>query len=456
MSLLDTSKFAQRLAANEQTRRDRAIKKLRKYIGAKTAKAGGFSEEELLQLWKGLHYCFWMQDKPLLQEELSTKLCSLLKAFPDTGSSLEFAAVFFTTQAKEWGRLDQWRMNKFMMLIRDFLNATLEVVRHGQWKESGVQTLSALIGEVMDAGKEDLPDGFRMHLADILLEEMEKVGAGELTGDHINILLDPFVQYIVHSKRDTIADSIIKKVFGPILQAARTAEDEAPKLQFNFRGLQQRLFDAGRQKEILPKVRRKIYHLVKLFSDLGLEGTEPPNFPEQQKASGVKRKHTEEEGGQPEEKKTKKKGKRGTGKGREADSPAKKQKKEKGTPQSTPKQVVFDLERNSSRGLREFVKSSASGSSPYLPSRSPSQGILKGSPGVIPSPSSGPTPAKAGRKRHKLFTKGQSPKQQQLGTRREQKVGAKRHSKGNSPKGEKPSKFASRKKGKVMKKPKRR
>lgn len=28
---------------------------------------GGFSQEELLKIWKGLFYCMWMQDKPLLQ-----------------------------------------------------------------------------------------------------------------------------------------------------------------------------------------------------------------------------------------------------------------------------------------------------------------------------------------------------------------------------------------------------
>ena len=26
-----------------------------------------FTEEDFIKLWKGLHYCLWMQDKPLLQ-----------------------------------------------------------------------------------------------------------------------------------------------------------------------------------------------------------------------------------------------------------------------------------------------------------------------------------------------------------------------------------------------------
>jgi len=28
---------------------------------------GGFTEEDLLKIWKGLHYCVWMSDKPLVQ-----------------------------------------------------------------------------------------------------------------------------------------------------------------------------------------------------------------------------------------------------------------------------------------------------------------------------------------------------------------------------------------------------
>lgn len=29
-----------------------------------------FSEADFLKIWKGLHYCMWMQDKPLIQVRL--------------------------------------------------------------------------------------------------------------------------------------------------------------------------------------------------------------------------------------------------------------------------------------------------------------------------------------------------------------------------------------------------
>uniref|UniRef100_A0A8D2AX68 Uncharacterized protein n=1 Tax=Sciurus vulgaris TaxID=55149 RepID=A0A8D2AX68_SCIVU len=48
-----------------------AVRKLRQYLSVKTqSETGGFSQEELLKIWKGLFYCMWVQDEPLLQEEL--------------------------------------------------------------------------------------------------------------------------------------------------------------------------------------------------------------------------------------------------------------------------------------------------------------------------------------------------------------------------------------------------
>ncbi|CAH6789896.1 Rrp1b [Phodopus roborovskii] len=60
--------FAQRLASSEKGVRDRAVRKLRQYLSARTqSDSGGFSQEELLKIWKGLFYCMWVQDEPLLQ-----------------------------------------------------------------------------------------------------------------------------------------------------------------------------------------------------------------------------------------------------------------------------------------------------------------------------------------------------------------------------------------------------
>jgi ribosomal RNA-processing protein 1 len=59
--------FAIKLADNDKKVRDKTISKIRSYVRTKSGEESGFSEEELVKLWKGLHYCMWMCDKALVQ-----------------------------------------------------------------------------------------------------------------------------------------------------------------------------------------------------------------------------------------------------------------------------------------------------------------------------------------------------------------------------------------------------
>ena len=49
-----------------------------------------FNKSEMLRLWKGLHYCFWMSDKPLVQEELAEKIASIIHCFKVYRTSLDY------------------------------------------------------------------------------------------------------------------------------------------------------------------------------------------------------------------------------------------------------------------------------------------------------------------------------------------------------------------------------
>lgn len=59
--------IAIKLADNEKKIRTKALNQLRAYIQTKSAKKEPFTEDDLIKLWKGLHYCMWMADKPLIQ-----------------------------------------------------------------------------------------------------------------------------------------------------------------------------------------------------------------------------------------------------------------------------------------------------------------------------------------------------------------------------------------------------
>lgn len=67
-------KFGRRLAANDKKTRDKALKKLKAWL----RKQSELSDLDNCKLWRGLFYCMWMSDKPLVQEELGGELVRVL------------------------------------------------------------------------------------------------------------------------------------------------------------------------------------------------------------------------------------------------------------------------------------------------------------------------------------------------------------------------------------------
>ena len=61
----------------------------------------------MMRLWKGLYYCFWMSDKPLVQEELAESISSFIKCFHSQDSSLLFIQSFLQTFGREWFGIDR-------------------------------------------------------------------------------------------------------------------------------------------------------------------------------------------------------------------------------------------------------------------------------------------------------------------------------------------------------------
>ncbi|BFZ13682.1 hypothetical protein BsWGS_16721 [Bradybaena similaris] len=223
--------FAQKLAANEKKTRDRAIKRLNKYLSVRSRHASGLSEPDLLKIWKGLFYCMWMQDKPLIQEELSQRITNLLHCFPKTEDGLRFVKVFLETMSREWNGIDRLRLDKFMMMFRDMLHQTFVLLSKGDWQEDDCRTLALSVYQhVMCANEPRLPDGLKLHLADIFLYELTKVSTEQLTSKVLLILLQPFIEFVLLTNKMDLAhrvtSQIIYKVMKVTSSSSEAAEDE--------------------------------------------------------------------------------------------------------------------------------------------------------------------------------------------------------------------------------------
>ncbi|XP_060689868.1 ribosomal RNA processing protein 1 homolog A-like [Hemiscyllium ocellatum] len=329
--------FAQRLASNEKRFRDRAVRKLRCYLSARSQRlSGGFSQDELLKIWKGIFYCMWMQDKPLLQEELANTISQLIHAFKNLDAKFLFMETFFQTMNREWNGIDRLRLDKFYLLIRLMLRQFLEELKTMNWDDSVVNRfLRCVTTEVLKPTTNTEASGIRFHFVDIYLQELAKVGAHQLTADQNLNFIDPFCRIAAKTKDRVLFHVVSQGIFEMIVDHAPFAIDDlmeelqgneneelnssdveedptqkingstsenaegllldgqgekvnpsqrdddiGPVLQFNYEALADRLFQLSSRGSTPAQNRKRLYKLVKKFRDLA-EGIFPQDdFPE--------------------------------------------------------------------------------------------------------------------------------------------------------------------------------
>ena len=86
------------------------------------------------------------------------------------------------TEGREWVGIDQWRMDKFMMLTRRVLRQAFNFLSKDNWEKVNNMT------EIFSSSVISNPTatlGFRLHFTDVYLEEVAKAGGEEFSGDII-------------------------------------------------------------------------------------------------------------------------------------------------------------------------------------------------------------------------------------------------------------------------------
>ncbi|XP_024142844.1 ribosomal RNA processing protein 1 homolog A isoform X2 [Oryzias melastigma] len=333
--------LAQRLASNEKPVRTKALRKLKKYISAREGAAGGLSAEELLKLWKGLFYCVWMQDKPLLQEELSSQISNLIHSFQNPHKQLLYLQSFLETMKREWTGIDRLRMDKFFQLIRFMFRQTFEALKRSSWESGAVTGFLELLGSQLLQSDSGAPSGLQLHVLELYLTELAAVGSAELTADQNLTFIDPFCRTVAKTKNQMLFGAICSRIFSPIIdqapfavedlmrevsQAEDSEEDEGgqetqsgrsrgklvngkgssdgvdeeeellhseldsqlsgdedigPVLQFDYAAVADRILELAGRGNTPGRNRQKLYRIVKVLKDLS-EGVFPQDeYPEE-------------------------------------------------------------------------------------------------------------------------------------------------------------------------------
>jgi ribosomal RNA-processing protein 1 len=205
---------------------------------------------DLLKLWKGLFYCLWMQDKPALQQRLSRDLASIVNILhPDV--VLPFLDSFWKTIAREWGHIEALRMDKYLYLIRQYLNTSFRWLSQGGWKDRArIEEYMKVLEETPANTKNPkIPNGLRYHLLDIYVEELEKVGGEEWDLEVLEMLLGPLrklqkesvLKSIRNAAKEALDDDRLK-----VWRGEEVKKDDEDELE----GLDEEMDDAEGWKEV--------------------------------------------------------------------------------------------------------------------------------------------------------------------------------------------------------------
>ncbi|KAJ7225350.1 nucleolar protein,Nop52-domain-containing protein [Mycena pura] len=224
--------FAKHLASNDKKTRDKAVKALTTFLSDDAHEP--IAKSDMDKLWKGIFYCFWMSDKPLVQQALATDLAELLLNISSTTSALAFLQCFWETIAREWNGIDRLRIDKYYMLVRRFVNATFRLLARAEWEKSMCDSHNDMLtrqGGPLCPTDIRVPTSLAYHVADIFLEELDKSLASAVSeppAAPLATLLVPFFTLAAQTPSSTTYNRVQAEVFTPLFAALSSTDDDAP------------------------------------------------------------------------------------------------------------------------------------------------------------------------------------------------------------------------------------
>ncbi|QRV80305.1 ribosomal RNA processing protein 1 [Ceratobasidium sp. AG-Ba] len=210
------------LASSEKKTRDKAVKALAVFLSDESQ--ASMSALDRAKLWKGLFYCFWMSDKPIVQQDLSQELANLILVIPSRDPAIGFIRGFWEATVREWAGIDRYRISKFYMLIRRFVNATFRLLLKHDWDTQTCAEVNEILkgkGGPLCPDDKTVPASLSYHLSDIYLEELDKVLE---TSDNQSItplttLIEPFINIAARTPNKITYERMQTALIGPLLDA---------------------------------------------------------------------------------------------------------------------------------------------------------------------------------------------------------------------------------------------
>lgn len=259
------SQFNRRLASTELNERNDALSELAQFI---IDNQSTFIEREnMLLLWKGIFYCFWLADKPLYQQEIADNLANKALLLP-TNLAFVYIECFWVTIIKDWFGLDRHRIDKYLLLERRFVNAAFQVLLKDNFQPNTLSEFQRFYFEgPLNPSSIKVADSIRYHILDVYLTELKKALPFESTLYSLVSLLEPVKSILSLTSNKAVFKRAQEAVFGPLINEMK-ASPQLEVFQTSAFPLAQTWFALGANPSTCGRVRRFSYELVESLSNI--------------------------------------------------------------------------------------------------------------------------------------------------------------------------------------------
>ncbi|ORX44989.1 hypothetical protein BCR36DRAFT_585867 [Piromyces finnis] len=261
--------FGKALASADKSVRDKAVKKLSKYLSNKK----DLSELDLLKLWKGLFYCFWMSDKPLVQQQLSEKLASLILKIPEE-IAIKFIEAFWKEIRLEWNGVDRLRLDKFYYLFRQMHLYSFKFLEKVNWDTTYViKYMDIYTDGPLSLLDQTVPPSLLYHSCEVFITELEKAISKPIPSTVFIEILEPFVDVVGFCSNDILVERVIDELFLKIVniyenEDANEEEESNIIKSCDFVSVYKRLEKLSGEALVLKKNLEHIESLIVIFKGL--------------------------------------------------------------------------------------------------------------------------------------------------------------------------------------------
>ncbi|XP_011164266.1 ribosomal RNA processing protein 1 homolog [Solenopsis invicta] len=222
-------KIARLLANNDKKVRDQVLKRLNKWLTVRSQSSFVFTKTDFMSLWKGLFYCMWMSDKMLTQEELAESLSKLVHCLKSKDTIVLYTSCALQTLATEWFGIDQYRLDKFSMLVRRILRQTFVICKNQSWNMEWVTDISQIFTQLFLHVK--TAQGFNLHVTEIYMEELAKISNGNVPENVVHEFIKPFAVYLITTDDERQMKHIMRHIFRHLIFQSDIGMDYTEKFK---------------------------------------------------------------------------------------------------------------------------------------------------------------------------------------------------------------------------------